>query len=209
MGSRPAKALGAGHGGGDQLATEPVLCARDGFDHRSALHPQFQRYELYFTPEPGENWVFIGDAVTNPVNNGLLGAWETAGLPDGNYSLRLRVVRQDGNYDEGFARNITVANRTAPTPTPTDTPAEFPTLPPAIEGVFTPTPIAEATLTPVTVEQPEIRPQHPSPRLRRHRRPINRPPSRRTTARPMTASAVDWATSSMLPVSAAPSPAAS
>ena len=61
----------------------------------SALHPQFQRYELYFTPEPGENWVFIGDAVTNPVNNGLLGAWETAGLPDGNYSLRLRVVRQD------------------------------------------------------------------------------------------------------------------
>ena len=129
----------------------------------SALHPQFQRYELYFTPEPGENWVFIGDAVTNPVNNGLLGAWETAGLPDGNYSLRLRVVRQDGNYDEGFARNITVANRTEPTPTPTDTPAELPTLPAAIEGVFTPTPIAEATLTPVTVEQPEIPTPTPKP----------------------------------------------
>ena len=36
----------------------------------SALHPQFQRYELYYTPEPGENWVFIGDAVTNPVQTG-------------------------------------------------------------------------------------------------------------------------------------------
>lgn len=129
----------------------------------SALHPQFQRYELYYTPEPGENWVFIGDAVTTPVNNGLLGAWETSGLPDGNYSLRLRVVRQDGNYDEGFARNIAVANRTPPTPTPTDTPAELPTLPPVIEGVFTPTPILEATLTPITVEQPEIPTPTPRP----------------------------------------------
>lgn len=129
----------------------------------SALHPQFQRYELYYTPEPGENWVFIGNAVTNPANNGLLGAWETSGLPDGNYSLRLRVVRQDGNYDEGFARNITVANQTPPTPTPTDTPAELPTLPPVIEGVFTPTPLVEATFTPVTVEQPEIPTPTPRP----------------------------------------------
>ncbi len=129
----------------------------------SALHPQFQRYELYFTPEPGENWVFIGDAKTTPVNNGLLGAWETAGLPDGNYSLRLRVVRQDGNYDEGFARNIAVANRTPPTPTPTETPAELPTLPAVIEGVFTPTPVVEATATPVSVDQPEIPTPTPRP----------------------------------------------
>lgn len=129
----------------------------------SALHPQFQRYELYYTVEPGENWVFIGDAIFTPVANGLLGTWETAGLPDGSYSLRLRVVRQDGNYDEGFARNISVANRTPPTPTPTDTPAELPTLPPVIEGVFTPTPIVEATSTPVSVEQPEIPTPTPRP----------------------------------------------
>ncbi len=78
----------------------------------SALDPQFQRYELYFTakPDDAEDWVFIGDAKTTPVNDGLLGFWETAGLPAGNYSLRLRVVRQDGNYVEGFARNIAVAN---------------------------------------------------------------------------------------------------
>jgi hypothetical protein len=129
----------------------------------SALHPQFQRYELYYTVEPGENWVFIGEAKTTPVANGLLGTWETAGLPDGSYSLRLRVVRQDGNYDEGFARNIAVANRTPPTPTPTDTPAELPTLPPVIEGVFTPTPIVEATTTPVSVEQPAIPTPTPRP----------------------------------------------
>jgi hypothetical protein len=129
----------------------------------SASHPQFQRYELYFTVEPGENWVFIGDAKTTPVNNGLLGTWETTSLPDGNYSLRLRVVRQDGNYDEAFARNIAVANRTPSTPTPTETPAELPTLPAVIEGVFTPTPIVEATSTPVAVEQPEIPTPTPRP----------------------------------------------
>ncbi len=129
----------------------------------SALHPAFQRYELYFTVEPGENWVFIGEARTNPVSNGVLGVWETGGLPDGNYSLRLRVVRQDGNYDEGFARNVVVANTTPPTPVPTDTPAfdAEATLPPPIESVVTPTPAA--TPTPVSVEQPEIPTPTPRP----------------------------------------------
>ncbi len=131
----------------------------------SALHPAFQRYELYFTVEPGENWVFIGEARTNPVSNGVLGTWETGGLPDGNYSLRLRVVRQDGNYDEGFARNIIVANTNPPTPTPapTDTPAfdANATLPPPIDSVVTPT--SAATPTPVLVEQPEIPTPTPRP----------------------------------------------
>lgn len=131
----------------------------------SALHPAFLRYEMYFTVEPGENWVFIGEARTNPVSNGVLGVWETGGLPDGNYSLRLRVVRQDGNYDEGFARNIIVANTNPPTPTPapTDTPVFDPnaTLPPPIESVVTPTPAA--TPTPVSVEQPEIPTPTPRP----------------------------------------------
>ena len=129
----------------------------------SALHPAFQRYELYYTVEPGENWVFMGDANTTPVNNGVLGVWETGGLPDGNYSLRLRVVRQDGNYDEGFARNVVVANTTPPTPTPTDTPAfdVEATLPPPIEGVVTPTP--PPTATAAAVQQPDIPTPTPRP----------------------------------------------
>lgn len=139
----------------------------------SALHPAFQRYELYFTAEPGENWVFIGDIHTNQVNNGFLGSWETGSLPDGSYSLRLRVVRLDGNYDDGFARNLVVANSA---PVATDTPIPEPTpdplvaspvvnveatLPPSIEGVVTPTPAA--TATPVTVEQPDIPTPTPRP----------------------------------------------
>jgi len=76
----------------------------------TALHPQFQRYELYYRLEPGENWIFIGDAHFQPVDRGLLGTWPTTSLPDGTYSLRLRVVRLDGNYDEGVVRQVLVAN---------------------------------------------------------------------------------------------------
>lgn len=127
----------------------------------TAVHPQFQRYELYFTVEPGENWVFIGEAHREQVQNGLLGTWNTGSLPDGTYSLRLRVVRQDGNYDEAIQRGIVVANSTPPTPTPTSTPAVPPTLPPATGPTATPT--VEATPTAVLVEQPEIPTPTPRP----------------------------------------------
>jgi hypothetical protein len=102
----------------------------------TAVHPQFQRYELYFSPEPVTNssWVFIGEAHRTPVVNGVLGAWDSRSVPDGRYSLRLRVVRRDGNYDEFFSRHLLVSN-TRPTatytPEVTETPTRTPTpLPP-------------------------------------------------------------------------------
>ncbi|MEZ4766891.1 MAG: hypothetical protein R2844_00485 [Caldilineales bacterium] len=129
----------------------------------SALHPEFDRYELYYTVEPGENWVFIGEPGRQQVSNGFLATWNTGGLPDGNYSLRLRVVRRDGNYDEGYARNLVVANTTPPTPTPepSPTPGEIAPLPQPVDAVVTPTP--EATATPVSVELPEIATPTPRP----------------------------------------------
>ncbi|MCB0242733.1 MAG: hypothetical protein KDI12_04940 [Anaerolineae bacterium] len=129
----------------------------------SALHPDFDRYELYYTVEPGENWVFIGEPGRQQVDNGFLGTWNTGGLPDGNYSLRLRVVRRDGNYDEGYVRNVVVANTTPPTatPEPTATPGEIAPLPQPVDAVVTPT--AEATATPVSVEQPDIPTATPRP----------------------------------------------
>jgi hypothetical protein len=128
----------------------------------TATHPQFQRYELYYTIEPGDNWVFIGEAHFEQVANGLLGTWDTVSLPDGTYSLRLRVVRQDGNYDEAYKRSIVVANAApvaTPTPTETVAPEELPTLPPAVEATLPP----EATPTPILVEQPEIPTPTPRP----------------------------------------------
>jgi hypothetical protein len=130
----------------------------------SATHPQFQRYELYYKLEPGEDWIFIGDAQFQPVERGPLGIWATNSLPDGTYSLRLRVVRLDGNYDEALARQVLVANAQpteTPTPevspTPTDTPTPLPPTPTiVIELPVIPTSTPRPTDTPTTSEGEEV-----------------------------------------------------
>jgi len=105
----------------------------------TATHPEFWKYEVAYGPEPnpGDQWVLIGAVQETQVVDNVLETWDTTLLPDGNYSLRLRVVRRDGNYDEYFVREIAVANAqptdtpTAPavTPTPTNTPTPLPPTP--------------------------------------------------------------------------------
>jgi hypothetical protein len=111
----------------------------------TATHPEFWKYELYYSPMAIEAWVFIGQVHEGPVSNGQLEIWHTSSVPDGAYRLRLRVVRRDGNYYEYFVRNISVSN-TLPTVTPT------------LE--ITPTSAASPTLLPPTptilVEQPQL-----------------------------------------------------
>jgi hypothetical protein len=113
----------------------------------------FQRYELYFKQEPGgdESYIYFGGA-TNPVFNGQLGIWQTADLAPGSYTLRMRVVKQDGNYSEHFVPNLSV-NQAPPTPTPSPTPDE-PT--PTPIPVDTPTPVPQPTPASVQVEQPNL-----------------------------------------------------
>jgi hypothetical protein len=110
----------------------------------SATHPQFQKYEVHFGPEPNPNeqWVPIsGSPFAVPVVQGRLGLWDTTIIPDGIYSLRLRLVRLDGNYDEYYVRGIQVINSR---PTDTPTPAETPTrLPPTLTPSATPTIVIE------------------------------------------------------------------
>lgn len=137
----------------------------------TAVHPNFLRYELYYSPEPArdDTWVFIGEAHFNQVANGFLGTWETQALPDGLYSLRLRVVRQDYNYDEYVVRGLQVVNsRPTPTPTPaaTPTPTLTPTpLPPTPTVVVvapvleTPTPAAEEAAAQEIARASETSPQ--------------------------------------------------
>ncbi len=124
----------------------------------TAAGEPFARYELYFKQEPSgdESYIwFAGD--TRQVINGQLGVWHTAGLPPGTYTLRLRVVRPDGNYGEFFAPNILVNTGPSPTPTPDEpTPTPIP--------VATPTPIPQPTPVVVEVEQPQIEePPTPTP----------------------------------------------
>jgi hypothetical protein len=131
----------------------------------TATHPDFQRYELYYTPWPiaGDNaWIFIGpDAHYQQQPLGLLGTWDSRAVPDGAYALRVRVVKKDGNYYDSDPRRVVVANVKAPdntpTPTATNAPAGTPTDEPTMEptatvlvqlpGQNTATPTAPVTAT--------------------------------------------------------------
>jgi hypothetical protein len=117
----------------------------------SAAHPQFQFYKVEFAHEPtggDETWGIIGAIHQQPVVGGQLEVWDTTRIPDGSYSLRLRVVRLDGNYDEAFVVHIVVTN-TQPLPT------ETPTLSPAqLTPTKTPTPLPPTPT--IVIEQPAL-----------------------------------------------------
>jgi len=122
----------------------------------SANHPEFDRYELAYGPEPNPNDAWQPFASNQqPVADNVLGVWDTASVADGNYSLRLRVVRKDSNYDEAFIRGLRVINQQArSTPTPS---AEASPTPEATTDLATAVPGVEPTLRSVPtvlVEQP-------------------------------------------------------
>jgi hypothetical protein len=131
----------------------------------SAVHPQFQRYELYYAPSPvpsDQAWIFIGDAHFQQQPLGLLGTWDSRSVPDGTYALRVRVVKQDGNYNDGDPRRVLVANTRpvatatpevaeAPTAEPTAVPTELPataTIVVEVPAIESPTPIATSAPEP-------------------------------------------------------------
>ena len=106
----------------------PVVVRGSVLISGTAFHPEFSFYKVEYAPGVNprdDQWILIGSTHTTPVQNGLLETWHTQGLvPDGTYSLRLRVVRRDGNFDEDIVSQITVANAV---PTETPTPAATPT----------------------------------------------------------------------------------
>ncbi len=115
----------------------------------SATHSQFQFYKVEFAREPvvGEAWAIIGAIHQQQVTNGQLETWDTSQLPDGSYTLRLRVVRLDGNYSEYSVVQVVVANAQ---PTETPTPAVVATKPPTV------TPTALPPTPTIVIEQPVV-----------------------------------------------------
>lgn len=85
----------------------------------TATHPQFLRYELAFaySPNPTDTWFSIQDPAKTPVVNDILGRWDTTGITDGVYSLRLRVYWSERQFVEAFVHGVRVQNVTA-TPAP-------------------------------------------------------------------------------------------
>jgi hypothetical protein len=114
----------------------------------SATHSQFQFYKVEVAREPvtDENaWGIIGMIHEEQVVDGQLEAWDTTQIPDGSYTLRLRVVRIDGNYSEYSVVQVVVANAQ---PTETPTPAETPI------PTVTPTPLPPTPT--IVIEQPAL-----------------------------------------------------
>lgn len=65
----------------------------------SASHPDFVQYALEFGPDPNTGGLFYPitpQAITQPVINNVLGAWNTTTIPDGLYQVRLHVYLTGG-----------------------------------------------------------------------------------------------------------------
>jgi hypothetical protein len=91
----------------------------------SATHPQFQLYKVEYAAEPvggDESYAIVGTIHEDMVVDGELAMWDTTPLPDGSYTIRLRVVRLDGNYSEYSVSQVVVANTQPEQPTETPTP---------------------------------------------------------------------------------------
>ena len=84
----------------------------------AATHPQFVRYEIAFAydPNPTETWFEIQTSTT-PIATGALATWDTRGLSDGLYMIRLRVYSKDSTKpEETIVRRIQIGNSITPTP---------------------------------------------------------------------------------------------
>lgn len=133
----------------------------------TAAHSSFLRYELAFLNEgnTAAGWIVFADGDT-PVRDGTLALWDTAVgrstgapvFPDGSYQLRLRVVRNDYNYDEYFVTGIVVSNdEPTPTPTPESVPTSLPVAsatPVSAEDAGLAVPAVLPTLTPFPTPSP-------------------------------------------------------
>lgn len=78
----------------------------------TATDPNFLRWELYWGPNGANRWTLLAQGDRQRVES-LLAQLDLRGIPPGDYDLRLRVVRQDGNYTDTFVRSLFVRGRGA------------------------------------------------------------------------------------------------
>ena len=107
------------------------------------------------SPIPATGTWFLIAASDQPVSGGALAQWDTTGLSDGEYVLRLRVELQDGLSLEVQVPGLRVRNYT-PVETATPEPAAPP--PPAVES---PAPTPAPTFTPPPASTPTGLPDNP------------------------------------------------
>lgn len=84
----------------------------------------FATSELSFAyaSDSTSSWFLIYQT-DQPVTDGLLAAWDTTLVTDGDYHLRLRVILQDGSILESLVTGLRIRNQLpTETPAPTSTP---------------------------------------------------------------------------------------
>jgi hypothetical protein len=75
----------------------------------TAYIDQFQFYKLeYGLGENPQQWNSIGEVHRSPVADGALGVWDTAGFPNGIFTLRLTVVDMSGNFPPPHEVQVTI-----------------------------------------------------------------------------------------------------
>jgi hypothetical protein len=110
----------------------------------TANHPAFDHFDLAFTYETDATgtWFPIVDEDRSRVVEGRLAVWDTSGVADGEYILRLRVWATEGDPLVAIVHGVRVRNYTrieTPTAAPSiAAPALVPTEPPPTS---TPTPL--------------------------------------------------------------------
>jgi len=110
----------------------------------------FSRYEveLAYDQNPTVTW-FLLLRSDQQVKDGQLTAWDTSGLTDGDYSIRLRVYFADGSWRDAVVTGVKVRNYTSTqTAVPTQTPKINPTSPPTRTASSTASPRPTPTLLP-------------------------------------------------------------
>jgi hypothetical protein len=111
----------------------------------SASHPSFQAYQLSFalSDDPTETWFLLGEPQTNPVIEDGIGLWDTTGITDGDYRLRLEVFLENDQTIVTVIEGVRVRNQT-PIETATIAPiaAQVSATPPPPTRTPRPTPLA-------------------------------------------------------------------
>ncbi len=80
----------------------------------SASHPFFSEYDLAFSyqDDPSDTWFNIAEDVKSEVQSGAVGIWDTSGITDGTYRIRLRVHLAGRETLVAFVDNIRLRNYT-------------------------------------------------------------------------------------------------
>ena len=105
------------------------------------------------------NTWFLIYSTDQPVTDGLLAAWDTDLVTDGDYVLRLRVTLQDGTNLETLVTGLRVRNQT-----PTETAAPEATFTPGPADTAAPSPLPPTPLAaPTATRHPTPTPLLPNP----------------------------------------------